>query len=191
MTQTVDFVRVAGAAFCIAKYPVTVEEYGEFLASGGRQEPPNWAEQIAHPKRPVVYVTWDDATAYAKWCDARLPTSDEWKAASTIGRRRYPWGNDTPTKEHANYGMSVGHPTDVDAYPLGATPDGVFDLAGNVWEWTATEDADGRKIVRGGSYLDDASWLWAAAQGGYAPVIRGDYLGFRLCRDAAEHAPQA
>jgi formylglycine-generating enzyme required for sulfatase activity len=138
-------------AYQIGRYPVTVEEYRRFIEDDGyqterwwkgggfgkRNEPDDWEEQVLHPNRPVVNVTWYEAAAYCAWAGGRLPTEAEWeRAARGVEGRRYPWGKTEPTPEHANYEETkVGRPTPVGLFPRGATPEGIHDLAGNVWEW--------------------------------------------------------
>ena len=141
--------RVHVDAFQIGRYPVTVEEYRRFIEDGGYenqkwwvaggfgqfQAPGSWDDQLQHRNRPVVRVSWFEAAAYCAWAGVWLPTEAEWERAAR-GRegRKYPWGNEEPSDERANFKMDVGHPTPVGLYPLGATPEGVDDLAGNVWE---------------------------------------------------------
>jgi formylglycine-generating enzyme required for sulfatase activity len=201
-------------AYQIGRYPVTVEEYRRFVDDEGyrnqrfwraggfgeSEEPEVWDEQLRHPNRPVVGVSWYEAAAYCEWAGGRLPTEAEWeRAARGLDKRRYPWGNEWPDATRANYLMGkVGEPTPVGLYPRGATPDGILDLSGNVWEWVADwyeEDYYQKspssnpkgpehgsfRVERGGSCYSDSSRLRAAyrnRRGG-----RGQDFGFRCARD--------
>lgn len=161
----------------IARTPVTNAQYQVFVQATGRRAPQHWKEgriPEGKEKHPVVYVSWQDAVAFCAWASEatgmtiRLPSEAEWeKAARGTDGRLYPWGNDKPTKEHCNLGMNVGDTTPVGSYPKGASPYGVLDAAGNVWEWTNSlwkgypyDPADGRedpyregsRTVRGGSF---------------------------------------
>lgn len=123
---------------------------------------------------PVTCVTFRDAVAFCEWASrvtgttVRLPSEAEWeKAARGTDGRIYPWGDDKPTKELCNFAMNVGDTTPVRAYPNGASPYGVLDMAGNVWERTSTKwagnyenyrpddslEGAATRTVRGGSFL--------------------------------------
>ena len=161
-------------AFQIARYPVTVGGYADFVEEGGYQDerwwkdggfgkwsaPDNWDDQQQNPTRPVVYVSWYEASAYAAWFSNHLPpqtqcrllTEAEWeRAAGGSKGREFPWGNEPADESRLNFSVNVGHVTPVGLYPRGMTPDGVHELAGYVWEWTATDEASFR-VFRGGSW---------------------------------------
>jgi eukaryotic-like serine/threonine-protein kinase len=85
---------------------------------------------------PVVNVDWDMATAFCAWAGRRLPSEAEWeKAARGQDGRLYPWGNQTPSLQYTNFNELRGDTTEVGIYPLGASPYGTLDMAGNMWEW--------------------------------------------------------
>jgi formylglycine-generating enzyme required for sulfatase activity len=145
-------------AFRISKYPVTVSQYQAFVHGGTApdREPNRWEEQCEHPNWPVVNVTWYQADAFCKWAGSRLPVEVEWERAARGPKcTKYPWGNDDIDPTRANYGQSqIGHPTPVGLYPSGASPEGVYDLVGNVMEWTGSNWFEGGKeyVWRGGSF---------------------------------------
>ena len=133
----------------------------------------------------MTSVCWYEASAYAAWDSVRLPTDAEWAwAARGPEGREYPWGNQEPDENRANFGMKVGSPTPVGLYPAGATPEGVADMAGNVWEWVEDRyEKDKVRVLRGGSFLYDTRYLRAANRLRFAPVIRLDNIGFRCVRE--------
>jgi iron(II)-dependent oxidoreductase len=102
---------------------------------------------------PATRLTWYEASALAAAMGGRLPTSSEWEWMAGGGVRRYPWGDNAPERGHANLREGgLRRPSLVGSLPLGATPQGLFDVAGNVWEWTATTVPGSGAVVRGGSY---------------------------------------
>ncbi len=202
--------------FLVGRYPVTVLEFGRFGSAGGYceeqhwaaggygqfTEPGNWQQQLRFPNRPVVEVSWYEAAAYCRWATGRLPTEAEWECAARSGRDgvRYPWGNEDPDEFRANSAhWPAGHVTPVGLYPWGATPAGVDDLAGNVWEWVqdwsggysirdrknpAGPKEGNRRVLRGGSWVNDAWILRVSDRYRYEPDLRYYNLGFRCARDS-------
>jgi len=174
----------------------------------GRQTWPAFWNDSAfnHPAQPVVGVCWHEARAYAAWLTAqsgrrfRLPTEAEWEAAAR-GRdgRRYPWGEAFDLAVRCNaFATHVRATTPVGVFPEGDSPEGLADLAGNVWEWTGAlyrpypyrpddgrEDpgAGGRRVVRGGSWGDGPAGLRSADRSWNSPDFRIYDLGFRLAQD--------
>ncbi len=157
-------------AYYIDKYEVTNGEYQEFLASTDGRRPSRWKSK-AHPegraRRPVGGVSWFEAVQYCKWRSKRLPTEAEWeKAARGTDKREFQWGDDyDETRVNTDKGAEVyGDTVDVDSLPGGVSPYGVYNMAGNVWEWTDTwynaysgavyeseRFAEMEKVVRGNS----------------------------------------
>ncbi len=178
------WVRVEG--FEIGKYPVTVQEYRLFVEGGG-PTPGEWDNQVLRPNCPVVRVTWLDAKAYCDWAGVRLPTEAEWeRAARGPEGREYPWGNEEPDPDRANYDKTkVGRASPVGLFPRGSTPDGIADLAGNVWEWVAdgSDDSKEYRVLRGGSWFYDSTGLRSSARSGPPPGYWDDSIGFRCARE--------
>jgi iron(II)-dependent oxidoreductase len=156
---------------------------------------------------PVVHVCWYEAEAYARWAGRRLPTEAEWEKAArydpATGRsRRYPWGDADPTPEHANLGQRHLSPAPVGAYPAGASPLGVHQLIGDVWEWTSSDFrgypgfaafpyreysevffGTGYKVLRGGSFGTDRVACRGTFRNWDFPIRRQIFSGFRCARD--------
>jgi formylglycine-generating enzyme required for sulfatase activity len=212
--------------FAIGRYPVTVAQFRVFADAVGREN----AEALCGvPDHPVVYVTWYEALAYCMWLEAELrkspqtpaklrgflesgahivlPSEAEWeKAARGTDGRIYPWTGISIDPSRANYiGSRVGHTTPVGAYPSGASPYGVLDLSGNVWEWTRSlwgkdrdkpsflypyKPDDGRenlyadrgiaRVVRGGAFSRHAQYVRAAFRHRGDPHNRHINFGFRV-----------
>ncbi|MCH7756378.1 SUMF1/EgtB/PvdO family nonheme iron enzyme, partial [candidate division KSB1 bacterium] len=100
------------------------------------------------------------------------------------GKHLYPWGKQEPDKTHANFGQEVGHTTPVGSYPEGATPDGLMDMAGNVWEWMENlygqKDFRDARALRGGSWNYEADYLPCSARSRNYPVSNWFNDGFRV-----------
>jgi iron(II)-dependent oxidoreductase len=111
-----------------------------------------------------------------------LPIEEEWEWAASGGKRKYPWGDKEPDETLANYCETAGHTTPVGAYPAGATPEGLLDMAGNVWEWMENrvrEDKNWRGL-RGGAWNYIAEFSACACRANAIPVGRVSHFGFRV-----------
>ncbi len=198
--------RVYLNAFSMDKYHVTVGQYAKYLEATGTEAPPEWEimNQPRHQKRPVVNVSWSDAATYCKWAGKRLPTEAEWeKAARGTDGRLYPWGNETPTRLHANFGKKewANHMAlvPVGMFEMGKSPYGIYDLAGNAWEWVndwydhdyykkspaknPQGPATGKsKVVRGGNWLYVQEFLRSSFRFNAEPSSRQFGYGFRCAK---------
>lgn len=152
----------------------------------------------AYKSHPVVFVRWDDARIYCEWAGRRLPTEAEWeKAARGTDTRAFPWGNAIPTNQLANFNatgtVAVGR------YPKGASPYGVLDMTGNVWEWISSvyksypyNFGDGRenlnsagdRVLRGSSWYNDIANLRLTYRGRSIPNDVSNRVGFRCALSA-------
>jgi formylglycine-generating enzyme required for sulfatase activity len=113
----------------------------------------------------------------------RLPLEEEWEWAAGGGKRKYPWGDSAPQNAHANFNGVMQGLTPVHAFPEGATPDGLMDMAGNVWEWTATwlDEKKEQRLVRGGAGFNDEVALRCVSRDGIAQKF-SRFIGFRVAR---------
>lgn len=176
-------------------YPVTVAQYAHYLKETGAPEPRYWRDsQLNGPEQPVVGVAWDEASAYACWAGKQLPGEAQWEfAARGRANRKYPWGNLPPDTTRCNYRNYLGMPSIVTMHEDGRTPEGLFDMAGNVYEWTldpfmpydharkrnGNPDSAPRKAVRGGCYESGVDELTTTARKGFFQNVRQRNVGFR------------
>lgn len=204
--------QIAQSEFWIGRGPVTNAQFARFIEatehvttaeeegfsrvwSGGRwhdvagaywrrpEGPRSRIDSRLH--HPVVCVSWFDALAFCEWAKLRLPTEREWeKAARGTDGRLYPWGDEKPSNGRANYAMRYGTTTPVGQFGAGDSPCGAGDMAGNVWEWTASwldprGRAPGTKVVRGGGWPSEADNLRVTFRLDVEPSFRFNTLGFR------------
>ncbi len=186
------------SSYYMDKYPVTNAEFKKFMdASGYKPRDPHnflrdWKDGAPPPgweNKPVTWVSLEDARAYAKWAGKRLPHEWEWQygAQGTDGRL-YPWGNawNDSAVPPQDRGRDLTGPADVSAHPDGASPFGVMDMVGNVWQWT-DEVADMHTraaILRGGSYYHPQNSIWYFPNT-YKLTEHGKYLLMASSKDRA------
>ena len=212
-------------SFYIYKTEVTVSQYRKFCHETGWKMPETESEQNLsdyHPvvprrlmssgyrekttwklldDHPIINITWYDARAYADWADADLPTEAQWeKAARGTDKRLYPWGNDW---DATKLQCSIGKTCDavktayVGKFPAGASPYGVLDMAGNVWEWCVDwynpdyyqlssfknpkgPESGSSRVIRGGSwYQNSPDYFRTTFRYFNAPTNKYNTLGFR------------
>ncbi|WP_433206541.1 ergothioneine biosynthesis protein EgtB [Dactylosporangium sp. CS-047395] len=206
-------------AFWIDAGPVTNGQYAAFLDETGGTPPLHWRADPGGwlatgfgrtapivPGAPVVHVSFHEAKAYAAWAGRRLPTEAEWEKAArwdpASGRsRRYPWGDEDPGPQHANLGQRHLAPAPLGAYPAGASPLGVHQLIGDVWEWVDSDFSaypgftafpyreysevffgPDYKVLRGGSFGTDAAACRGTFRNWDYPIRRQIFSGFRTAR---------
>lgn len=183
--------RISLPAFEIARYPVTNAQYKLFLqANPGYPPPAHWrggTYPMGKARHPVIGVSLYDALAFCEWLGVRLPTEEEWeKAARGDKGLLLPWGEDWQDGKYCNnWEANIKGTTPVDRYPLGASPYGVMDLLGNVWEWTATEyQGPHMHVLKGGSWRSYSRFAMATTRRDWLTLGDSrDDVGFRCARD--------
>jgi len=182
-------------AFWMDIFPVTVAEYKRFMEETGAPMPRFWRDPNYNgPNQPVVGVSWEQANAYAAWAGKQLPTEAHWEfAARGRENRKYPWGNLPPDSTLCNFNDFLGMTSMVSMHEDGRTPEGIYDMAGNVNEWTldyflpysklragvnGIPDAP-RRTVRGGAFDSKAHELTSTYRRGVFPESQVANVGFR------------
>ena len=203
--------KVKLATFYIDKYEVTNLQYEQFIKATERRSPIHFKNRT-YPEgkvdHPVINVSWEDARDYCAWAGKRLPTDQEWeKAARGADGRTYPWGNAFDPHKANVPGRwkelgEFGDTTPVGAFEAGKSPYGVYDLSGNVWEWTdswyqpypgnkvASENYGERyKTLKGGSWFDCSFYQCGISapafnRAFFAVRTKNDSFGFRCAKSA-------
>ena len=201
-------------AYEISRYEITNTQYRAFIEATDRPTPrghngeDTWADETLNgDTQPVVGVTWFDAQAFAEWIGGSLPTEAQWeRAARGTEARAYPWG-DTPPKarQHANFARRYNRPMPVGQFPKGESPNGISDLAGNVWEWCLDEysltvyqrnsggvsrnplnlrfrDVLRARVIRGGAWDVGSAFLRSGLRFKFYPLDSTHTIGFRVIR---------
>lgn len=195
--------------FYISKYEITNEQYGKFLKDNPDHPKPDYwdVENYNDPDQPVVGVNWNDAVAFCNWLSQktgenyRIPSEAQWeKAARGTDGRIFPWGYSGPDIKIVNFSQPYGNPKPVGYYPGGMNQDyKTMEMAGNVAEWcndwydesyysianknNSEGPSSGQyKVVRGGSFKDNAFFLRCTARNGYPPDTKKETIGFRIVR---------
>jgi formylglycine-generating enzyme required for sulfatase activity len=188
--------------FWIDRFPVTNAQFCRFLNERGNHEEEGvkWLDvdrsrikqsqgrfSVAkeYENHPVVCVSWYGASAYAKWAGKRLLAEGEWeKAARGTDGRRYPWGDDFDSSKCNTAEGGLDNTTPVEAYPQGASPYGCYDMAGNVWEWTASHWTKSQPdpMLRGGARSSFQDYAACASRNFGYPQLRSPVVGFRCAR---------
>jgi len=183
-------------AFYIDKYEVTNAQYKKFIDATEYKAPYYWNDsRFNAPNNPVVGVTWYDAKAYADWAGKRLPTEAEWEKSARGGLvgKKYPWG-DNVTHDNANYYDGGNGISPVGSFKSNGY--GLYDMAGNVWEWCADwydrnyyanspisnpagPSSGLHRVLRGGSWGNDNDNLRVAYRYNNDPARLSSNIGFR------------
>ena len=206
------------SAYEISRYEITNAQYRAFVEAMNRPTPrghngeETWADETLNDDtQPVVGVTWFDAQAFAEWIGGSLPTEAQWeRAARGTEARIYPWGDISPkARQHANFARRYNRPVPVGQFPKGESPDGIADLAGNVWEWCLDEysptayqrngkdvprnplnlrfrDVLRARVIRGGAWDVGRAFLRSSLRFKFYPLDSTHTIGFRVVRPRPE-----
>jgi formylglycine-generating enzyme required for sulfatase activity len=196
--STIPAQKIAIESFFISETEVTNEQYYEFVKATNRQAPAGWTNGEFPPgaaNQPVTRVTWQDAVDYCQWlstkigANVRLPLEAEWEFAAR-GQQgfKYPWGNEWDDRAAASENKD-GFVHAVKSYPAGRSPFGVYDMAGNVWEWVGdVRDSDGKpaaledtpnRVIKGGAANEHSALISATSRNVIPKDYAGAFLGFR------------
>jgi formylglycine-generating enzyme required for sulfatase activity len=208
--------------FRVSRYEVTNSQFWQFIDGGGYEKRRYWTEagwawrlragadlagfasdlRWGIDNRPVVGVNWYEAMAYAAWLAEqtgelfRLPSEAEWeRAAAGTEARQYPWGDNWKDGMANTQEIGIGYTSAVGAFPKDATPEGIYDMGGNTWEWTLSRSGsypydrqDGRenpegtsaRVLRGGACSNSKLLARCTYRNWVAPDARVPYIGFRV-----------
>jgi len=205
--------KVTLPAYWIDRFEVTNLQYKAFIDATGRRSPDHFRNRTfpsGKADHPVTFVSWFDARDYCAWANKRLPTDAEWeKAARGEDGRSFPWGDEfamhaanTPVRWAEL--QQEGDTTPVGAFAQGVSPHGLFDMAGNVWEWTdswyeaypgnqqITENYGHKyRTLKGGSWWDCSFYKCGISAPVYnrsffSPKVKNTSFGFRCAKSAGE-----
>jgi iron(II)-dependent oxidoreductase len=198
--------RVTLKSYAIDLFEVTNARYLKFVKADERKPPDHWRGGLPPPGKadhPVTHVSWYDAEAYCHWAGKRLPTDEEWeKAARGPKGRIFPWGNRFDPKKANVPMLRIGDTTPVGTFEEGRSYYGLYDMTGNVWEWTSswyrpypgnkhpTENyGEKYKVVKGGSWFDCSFYGCGISapsynRGFFIPETKNSSFGFRCAKSA-------
>jgi len=198
------------ADFWISRTTVTNTQYHVFVSETEHRKPEYWINgEIPGGKEdhPVVDVDWHDARSFCEWLGARLPTEAEWEKASRgVDGRIYPWGNARPNRRLCNHNFFYGDTLPVGSQPDGASPYGVLDMGGNVWEWTASKPGpypynpgdgrespgeDGYRVLRGAAFRTVNPPRCAFRDVGTPASQNAIFRGIRVARSGDLNPPRS
>lgn len=193
-------------AYWIDQTEVTNAQYAKCVADNDACKEPTDKRSYTHSSYygnsqfehyPVVYVDWNMANSYCSWAGRELPSEAQWeKAARGIDGNIYPWGKESPNSSLLNYSSNIGDTTEVEKYPNGKSVYGVYDMAGNVWEWVndwydvypggnsaaSTDFGQKYRVLRGGSWGSYDGFVRSAGRLRLDPSVTIGDIGFRCAR---------